>query len=306
MSKRRMIDPSFWMSESVASLTIQQRYLFIGLFSNADDQGRLRGHPALVKNSIFPYDEIPHSQIESDLEAIEKVGAIIRYNAYGKDFIQLTGWWEYQNLQWAYPSDIPAPDGWNDRLRYRENNSVQTVNWNGELDDIDNNGQDDDLLPDNTPPKNGPDSTMAIGKILAKGLANPLPIATEIELVLDSIDEDESRTRAKIQVINLAWQNNLGISLSPIVSQEMNSPPYFDLPVLWWLESYKIAADNHAHKWTYVRGILDRSIQAKTSPMTLGPPKPNGVNRNGRKQVAKPTDDAIGQRATALFKSKGA
>ena len=61
MPTRRMIDPEIWQSETIAALTRDQRLLFIGLFSNADDQGRLRAHPALIRSLVFPYDDITHA-----------------------------------------------------------------------------------------------------------------------------------------------------------------------------------------------------------------------------------------------------
>lgn len=136
MPTKRMITPAFWQSESIARLTPLQRLLFIGLFSNADDQGRLRGHPAVIRSVVFPYDDISVEQVENDLKAIEGIKAITIYESEDKHCIQVTGWWKYQSPQWAYPSELPAPAGWNDRLRYRENNQVITRNWKGELDII--------------------------------------------------------------------------------------------------------------------------------------------------------------------------
>lgn len=129
MPTRRMIDPSLWKSESLAQLTIPQRYLFIGLFSNADDQGRLQAHPALIRSHVFPFDDSPLDSIQAGLKAIEATGSIKIYCVDGKEYLQLTGWWSYQSPQWAYPSKIPAPEGWHDRLRYRKENKVVTENW---------------------------------------------------------------------------------------------------------------------------------------------------------------------------------
>ena len=42
MARRRMIDPNFWESEDVSRLSLFARLLFIGMISNADDEGRGR------------------------------------------------------------------------------------------------------------------------------------------------------------------------------------------------------------------------------------------------------------------------
>jgi len=131
MPSRRMIHPAFWQSYTMAQLTPGQRLLFIGLISNADDQGRLKGHPALIRSIVFPFDDISVEAIDADLAAIAATGSLILYQVDGQVYIQIVGWWDYQAPQWAYPSTIPAPEGWTDRLRYRKNKQVHLVNWNG-------------------------------------------------------------------------------------------------------------------------------------------------------------------------------
>lgn len=124
-----MIDPAFWRSESIAQLNETQRLLFIGIISNADDQGRMSAHPALVRSDVYPYDDKSLEEIESNLQAIVNVGSIMLYEVDDKRYLQIPNWWEYQKPQWAYPSKLPSPDGWQDRLRYREDNKVIAKNW---------------------------------------------------------------------------------------------------------------------------------------------------------------------------------
>ena len=40
MPRRRMIDPQIWRNEKIGSLSDTGRLLFIGIFSQADDDGR--------------------------------------------------------------------------------------------------------------------------------------------------------------------------------------------------------------------------------------------------------------------------
>jgi hypothetical protein len=117
------------MNEDLAALDYRRRLLFIGLFSNADDQGRLRGHPALISSKIFPYEIIPLDEIDAALQDLAEKGLIIRYQADGKAHIQMAAWWTHQRLQWAKPSELPAPDGWHDRIRVRRGTGVWTQGW---------------------------------------------------------------------------------------------------------------------------------------------------------------------------------
>lgn len=129
MPTRRMIDPRLWQSETLAKLTLGQRLLFIGLFSNADDQGRLRAHPALIRSLVFPYDDTPLDQLETDLQAIADAECIQLYETEGRRCLQVINWWHYQKPQWAYPSQIPSPEGWQDKLRYRQDKQILQENW---------------------------------------------------------------------------------------------------------------------------------------------------------------------------------
>lgn len=139
MPTRRMIEPAIWQSESIGRLTIRQRLMFIGMFSNADDQGRLRASAPVIRSMIFPFDDISIEDIETDILKIASENCIMLYGSNGSRFAQVINWWVYQTPQWAYPSKIPKADGWSDRLRYRHSGQVVTENWHSEKPSIDQN-----------------------------------------------------------------------------------------------------------------------------------------------------------------------
>lgn len=109
MARRRMIDPNFWQSEDVSKLSLTQRLLLIGLFSNADDEGKLRGKPAFVRSIIFPYDDISIADVEEALNQIESIGTIIQYEVSGSQYIKLINWEKFQRVDKPQPSLIPDP-----------------------------------------------------------------------------------------------------------------------------------------------------------------------------------------------------
>ena len=109
MARRRMIDPNFWESEDVSKLTIRQRLLLIGLFSNADDEGKIRGNPAFVRSAVFRYDDFTLSDIEQDLNMIESIGSIEQYDVCGSRYIRLVNWKKFQRVDKPQPSVIPNP-----------------------------------------------------------------------------------------------------------------------------------------------------------------------------------------------------
>lgn len=92
-----MIDPSIWEDEDFGKLTMAGKLLFIGLFSNADDEGRLRGNPAYLKSTIFMYDDTDLTTISDLLKQVTGIMKSVRfYEVEGKQYIQLLKWNEYQ------------------------------------------------------------------------------------------------------------------------------------------------------------------------------------------------------------------
>ena len=124
MPRKRMIDPGIWLSEQIGSLTREQRLLFIGMFSNADDEGRLKGSSKFLKATIFPYDEdITSSDIREWRDAIAQATdgngeAPIRvYTVNGIDYIWLVNWKKYQKIDRPSPSILPPYEEGSETIR---------------------------------------------------------------------------------------------------------------------------------------------------------------------------------------------
>ncbi len=109
MARKRMIDPSIWESEDFSKLSYLGRLLWIGLFSNADDEGRGKANVAYLKSHLFAYDEeLSVSDVEKALKEIESEMSIRFYEVDGKRFYQLTKWDKFQTINKPTPSQIPA------------------------------------------------------------------------------------------------------------------------------------------------------------------------------------------------------
>lgn len=129
---RRMIDDRVWKSLQITTLTLRQRLLWFGLITTADDQGRGEAHPGLIRAKIFPLDDFCNNELKDDIEAIAGLGLIVLYERDdGMPLYQIVNWWNYQKPPWAWPSKLPAPDGWQDREKYRQGNAVMASNWEG-------------------------------------------------------------------------------------------------------------------------------------------------------------------------------
>jgi len=89
-------------------------------------------NPSLIARQLFPYQEISSSKVST---AINKFGdKALRYEVDGKKYIQLTSWWKHQPLQYAVPSNYPAPAGWADRIRTTYKGKALVCNWPGQKD----------------------------------------------------------------------------------------------------------------------------------------------------------------------------
>lgn len=109
MARKRMIDPSFWVDEKLGMLDIASRLLFMGLISNADDEGRLVGHPSLIKSIIFPYDQnISVESITDKLKELAELKMIILYKNNKQSYIQVTNFRKYQTINKPTPSKYPS------------------------------------------------------------------------------------------------------------------------------------------------------------------------------------------------------
>lgn len=111
MARKRMIDPGIWGSEDFAKLSILARLIFIGLFSNADDEGRGRANPAYIKSTVFPYDNVLRlTDIKKSLSEIAAHMSITFYQVNGNEYYCLDNWQVWQKVDKASPSNIPPND----------------------------------------------------------------------------------------------------------------------------------------------------------------------------------------------------
>lgn len=110
MARIRTIKPDAFASESLSEVPIPARWTFAGLWTMADDDGRLRDEPRLVKAHVYALDDdVTAADVRQHLDALEKVDCIRRYQAGGKSYIAVTNFRDHQRINRPSPSKIPAP-----------------------------------------------------------------------------------------------------------------------------------------------------------------------------------------------------
>lgn len=111
MPRRRMIDPQIWRNEKIGSLPDAGRLLFIGIFSQADDDGRLKASPRFLMANIFPYDK---DKTEEDVKHLRnqcaELGLIRLYTNSKEEYLDIPGWHEHQQIRKDRynPSTLPS------------------------------------------------------------------------------------------------------------------------------------------------------------------------------------------------------
>ena len=131
VARGRILPQSLSTDARYGRLSLKAQVLYPLLWINSDDQGRLTGDPDEIKYAACPsIKTISADEILNLLQEMETQELIKLYSTSKIKAIQMLDWWEEQRLQWAYPSRYPAPQGWQDRLRYhRTPKEIVTENW---------------------------------------------------------------------------------------------------------------------------------------------------------------------------------
>ncbi|MCL5981716.1 MAG: hypothetical protein M1571_04215 [Firmicutes bacterium] len=97
MAKIRRISPPFYNNDTLGNLPPLTRFLFIGLWCQADRKGRLQDRPRAIKKAILGYDDVTTGQVDGMLQELHNAGLITRYQAEDSSFIQVADFTYHQN-----------------------------------------------------------------------------------------------------------------------------------------------------------------------------------------------------------------
>jgi ribosomal protein L37AE/L43A len=111
MSRKRMIDPGVWEDEGFLELTIAAKLLFLGMISQADDEGRGLASSKSLKAKILPGENLTTEQVDSlKREIAENLNVDFYSDAEGsREYYALRRWKDYQYIKDSRKSTIPAP-----------------------------------------------------------------------------------------------------------------------------------------------------------------------------------------------------
>lgn len=120
MPEGRMLSKSISHSEQLAEVSIEADYLFARCIPHLDREGRMTGHPALIKATACPLRaEITAELIPDLLRMLSGAGLVRWYEADGKQVLQFPGFKNHQRgtkfdreaaSRFPEPPSEPTPD----------------------------------------------------------------------------------------------------------------------------------------------------------------------------------------------------
>lgn len=111
MPRIRTLKPEHKVHRKVGPLSHLAYRLWVGMLTEADDEGRLVGDLAQLRAVILPYHPLSLEKLDATLEAISRAGLIRRYECRGIPYIAFPSWADHQKRDAHHftPSKLPCP-----------------------------------------------------------------------------------------------------------------------------------------------------------------------------------------------------
>ena len=98
MARSRMIKIDFWHDEKLASISMQARLLYIGLWNLSDDYGVVKGNPNWIKNNMFPYDDLALIEFTIWLDELINLKRLAPFSANGERYLFIVNFKKHQKV----------------------------------------------------------------------------------------------------------------------------------------------------------------------------------------------------------------
>lgn len=111
MARIRSLKPSIFRSTSLSRCCLHARWLFEGLWCEADDCGRGQADPRILKGAIFPLDDdVTPRKIAQWMSDLERTGHIRLYEVEEIPYYLVLKWQEHQSASFRRgQAQYPAP-----------------------------------------------------------------------------------------------------------------------------------------------------------------------------------------------------
>ncbi|MBN6777408.1 hypothetical protein JRG19_02435 [Pseudoclavibacter alba] len=111
----RSVKPEFWRSPDVTSLSIEDRLLFIGIWSYVDDNGVGVDRLGSIAGDLFADDleRDPRetlARVSGGLSNLASAGRIVRYEVDGRRYLEVVNWSKHQRIDKPGKPRFPGSD----------------------------------------------------------------------------------------------------------------------------------------------------------------------------------------------------
>jgi hypothetical protein len=118
----RSIKPEFWRSADITGLSLEDRLLFIGLWSYVDDNGVGRDELPVIVADLFAGDMFADSRetvarVSRGLSNLFSASLIDRYSVDGKAYLMICKWDKHQRIDKPAKERFPRSDGTSEVIR---------------------------------------------------------------------------------------------------------------------------------------------------------------------------------------------
>ena len=110
----RSVKPEYWRSRSISCLSLEDRLLFIGLWSYVDDNSVGLDRLSTITADLFADDlerdpRETFARVSRGLANLSESGRITRYTVAGHDYLSITNWDEHQRIDKPGKPRYPLP-----------------------------------------------------------------------------------------------------------------------------------------------------------------------------------------------------
>lgn len=117
MARIRSVKPEACHSEDLAHLSDAAERTFVRLWTHADDEGRGKDNPKLLKAALFPLNDEKTPQVVHDLmQELADAGLVVRYCVRGRRYFCIPTFTDHQSPRHPTPSKFPGPEEADDSL----------------------------------------------------------------------------------------------------------------------------------------------------------------------------------------------
>lgn len=110
MPRNRMIKTTFWDDEKMSMISREARLTYIGMWNFSDDFGVIKGHPAYICKSLFPYDkDVDTDSMLGWVKELMKIGRIFPFSHKGESYYYIPTFLVHQKINNPSSRIYPEP-----------------------------------------------------------------------------------------------------------------------------------------------------------------------------------------------------